>query len=135
MGTLISWTGLDYTYTQRPPGEVYGLAPVSRRTCFPATISIAMCFLAFQEDALGIRDRHIIGVRQSSSGGLIILILNLPSRGAGRFIEEILTECTEEEKAKIVGGNASRDLSISIRWRGIPRHCTVLGCAMTAVLR
>ena len=64
-------------------------------------------FLGVQEDALGIKMRDIIGVDTLQWGS------DYP-HGASTFprsqqiLEEILVDCTEEEKAKIVGGNAAR---------------------------
>ena len=64
-------------------------------------------FLGFQEDALGIRLRDIIGVDQLLWGG------DYPHQESTfprsrQIIEEILVDCTEEEKIKIAGGNAAR---------------------------
>ena len=64
-------------------------------------------FLGFQEDALGIKERHIIGVDNLHWGS------DYPHQESTfprtrQILEEILAECTEEEKAKIAGGNATR---------------------------
>jgi predicted TIM-barrel fold metal-dependent hydrolase len=64
-------------------------------------------FLGFQEDALGIRDRHIIGVDSLVWGG------DYPHPESTfpkslEIIEGILADCTDEEKAKIAGGNSAR---------------------------
>ena len=64
-------------------------------------------FLGVQEDALGIKMRDIIGVDTLQWGS------DYP-HGASTFprsreiLEEILADCTAEEKAKIVGGNTAR---------------------------
>ncbi len=64
-------------------------------------------FLGFQEDALGIRDRHIIGVDNLLWGS------DYPHQESTfprsrQIIEEILVDCTDEEKAKIAGANSAR---------------------------
>jgi predicted TIM-barrel fold metal-dependent hydrolase len=64
-------------------------------------------FLGFQEDALGIKDRDIIGVDQLLWGA------DYPHQESTfpksrQIIDEVLAECTQEEKAKIVGNNAAR---------------------------
>ena len=64
-------------------------------------------FLSFQEDALGIRDRHLIGVDNLMWGS------DYPHPEctfprSRQVLEEILAECSEAEKAKIAGGNAAR---------------------------
>ena len=64
-------------------------------------------FLSFQADAVGIRLRDIIGVDMLQWGA------DYPHR-EGTFprsreiLGRVLEDCSEEEKAKIVGGNASR---------------------------
>jgi predicted TIM-barrel fold metal-dependent hydrolase len=96
---------LDYTYTQRGPGSArrYRL----KGDALPSDFFHSNVFLGFQEDALGIRDRHIIGVDNLQWGA------DYP-HGESTFprsreiLENILAACTEEEKAKIVGGNAAR---------------------------
>ena len=64
-------------------------------------------FLGFQEDALGIRLRDIIGVDQLQWGADYPHHESTFPRSR-EIIEEILVDCTEEEKAQIVGGNAAR---------------------------
>ena len=64
-------------------------------------------FLGFQQDAKGIRDRHIIGVDNILWGS------DYPHQESTfprsrQILEEILSDCTDEEKAKITGGNAER---------------------------
>ena len=64
-------------------------------------------FVGFQEDALGIKMRDLIGVDQLQWGS------DYP-HGGGTFprsreiLEEILVDCTEDEKARIAGGNVAR---------------------------
>ena len=64
-------------------------------------------FLSFQEDSLGVRDRHIIGVDKLLWGS------DYPHQESTfprsqQILEQILTDCTEDEKAKITGQNAAR---------------------------
>ena len=99
---------LDYNYTQRArdlfkkgywdryPGDM-----------LPSQYFHRNVFLGFQEDALGIQHRHIIGVDNLQWGS------DYPHPEATfprtrQILEDILAGCTEEEKAKIAGGNAAR---------------------------
>ena len=64
-------------------------------------------FVGFQEDALGIRLRDIIGVDNLLWGS------DYPHQESTfprsrQILEEILVDCTDEEKSKIAGGNAAR---------------------------
>ena len=97
---------LDYTYTQRPPGEVYGWHRY-KEDMLPSDYFHRNVFVAFQEDGLGIRDRQIIGVDNLMWGSDYPHFESTFPRSQ-EIIEEILAECTGEEKAKIVGGNAAR---------------------------
>jgi predicted TIM-barrel fold metal-dependent hydrolase len=94
---------LDYNYTQRPVGSSYRF----KGDAFPSDFFHNNVFLGFQEDALGIRDRDIIGVDQLLWGSDYPHFESTFPRSQ-QIIEEILVDCTEEEKAKIVGGNAAR---------------------------
>ena len=64
-------------------------------------------FLSFQEDALGVRDRHIIGV-DSLMWGSDYPHTESTFPKSLEFLTRILADCTEEEKAKISGGNVAR---------------------------
>ena len=64
-------------------------------------------FLSFQEDALGIRDRDLIGVDNLMWGSDYPHVESTFPRSR-QVLEEVLAECTEEQKAKIAGGNAAR---------------------------
>ena len=95
---------IDYAYTQRP----LDWAPYRfREDMLPSDYFHRNVFLSFQEDILGIRDRHIIGVDNLAWGADYPHPESTFPRSR-EIIEEILAECTEEEKAKIVGGNAAR---------------------------
>jgi len=95
---------MDYNYTQRAR-EI-----ASHRftgNALPSDFFHQHVFLSFQEDTMGIRDRHIIGVDNLLWGS------DYPHQESTfpksqQFLEELLADCTEEEKAKIVGGNAAR---------------------------
>ena len=95
---------LDYTYTQRTQGEN---SHRFQEDMLPSDYFHRNVFLSFQEDGLGIRLRDIIGVDQLMWGS------DYP-HPEGTFprsreiLEEILSDCTEEEKAKIAGGNVAR---------------------------
>ncbi|MCE2463523.1 MAG: amidohydrolase family protein, partial [Dehalococcoidia bacterium] len=61
----------------------------------------------FQEDARGIQDRHRIGVDNLMWGS------DYPHQESTfprsrQILDKILSECTEDERAQIAGGNAAR---------------------------
>ncbi len=95
---------IDYNYTQRQ-SEV---APYRfKGDALPSDFFHSNVFVSFQEDALGIRDRDIIGVDQ------LMWASDYPHPESTfprsrEIIEQVLEDCTEEEKAKIVGLNAAR---------------------------
>ena len=64
-------------------------------------------FLSFQEDQMGIRDREIIGV-DSLLWGSDYPHFESTFPKSQEFLGDMLADCTEEEWAKIVGGNAAR---------------------------
>ena len=95
---------MDYTYTQRPPRSFWYRF---KEDMLPSDYFHRNVFLGFQEDALGIRLRDIIGVDNLVWGS------DYPHQESTfprteMILEEILADCTEEEKAKIAGGNAAR---------------------------
>jgi predicted TIM-barrel fold metal-dependent hydrolase len=69
-------------------------------------------FAAFQEDALGIRDRYIIGVDNLLWGSDYPYVESTFPRSR-QIIAEILADCSEEERAKVAGGNAARIYRLS----------------------
>ena len=95
---------LDYNYSQRAVGdESYRF----KSGALPSDFFHSNVFLGFQEDTLGIQLREMIGVDQIMWGS------DYPHQESTfprsrEIIDEILTDCSEEEKAKIVGGNAAR---------------------------
>jgi predicted TIM-barrel fold metal-dependent hydrolase len=105
----LSWvpfflTRLDYTYNQQGFGrEGYRF----KEDMQPSDYFHRNIFLGFQEDELGIRLRDIIGVDNLQWGAdYPHMESTFPKSQA--ILEEILADCTEEEKSKIAGGNAAR---------------------------
>jgi predicted TIM-barrel fold metal-dependent hydrolase len=105
---------LDYTYTDRMPPSADTNQPrqLHHRARFkdgvlPTDYFRSNCFMGFQEDALGIKMRDIIGVDTLQWGADYPHHESTFPRSR-EILENILADCTEEEKAKIVGGNAER---------------------------
>ena len=63
--------------------------------------------MGFQEDALGIQMRHMIGVDTLQWGSDYPHSESTFPRSQ-EILDNILADCTEDEKAQIVGGNAAR---------------------------
>ena len=95
---------MDYMYTQKPQSI--------RRHRFkedmlPSEYFHSNVFISFQEDGLGIRLRNEIGVDNLMWGS------DYPHPASTfpksqEILSEILADCTEEEKAKIVGDNVAK---------------------------
>ena len=96
---------LDYTYTQRGFFGS-GQTPLGEGM-LPSDYFHQNMFAGFQEDALGIRLRDIIGVDNIMWGSDYPHAESTFPRSR-EILEEILRDCTDQEKAKIVGGNAAR---------------------------
>jgi len=94
---------IDYTYTQRVQQDRYRF----KEDMLPSDYIHRNVFFGFQEDALGIRQRDIIGVDNLMWGSDYPHVESTFPRSQ-QIIEEVLADCTEEEKAKIAGGNAAR---------------------------
>jgi predicted TIM-barrel fold metal-dependent hydrolase len=95
---------LDYNYTQRPPsGNWYTF----KEDMLPSDYFHRNVFLGFQEDELGIELRHRIGVDNLLWGSDYPHPESTFPRSR-EIIEEILVDCTDDEKAKIAGGNSAR---------------------------
>ena len=95
---------LDYYYTQTAIGiNSYRY----EEDMLPSDYFRRNVFVGFQEDLSGIRDRHIIGVDLLHWGSDYPHVESTFPRSR-EILEEILMDCTEEEKAKIAGGNAAR---------------------------
>ena len=96
---------LDNTYTQR-----VGPWLTENRLkddLLPSDQFRTNCFLGFQEDALGLRNRDIIGMDTLQWGSDYPHAESTFPRSR-EILEGILIGCTEEEKAKIVGGNCAK---------------------------
>ena len=96
---------LDYNYTQRELefSQEYRF----KGDALPSDFFHSNVFLGFQEDALGIKMRDTIGVDNLQWGADYPHIESTFPKSR-QILEEILADCTEEEKAKIAGGNAAR---------------------------
>ena len=101
---------LDYNYTQRPPtGEWYTF----KGDVLPSDFFHQNVFLSFQDDGLGMRDRHLIGVDKIAWGSDYPHPESTFPRSR-EILEELLVDCTDEEKAKIAGGNIARIYDLSL---------------------
>ena len=95
---------IDYTYDQRGFGrEGYRF----KEDMLPSDYFHRNVFVGFQEDDLGIGLRDMIGVDCLQWGSDYPHMESTFPRSQ-QILEEILVDCTEEEKAKIAGGNAAR---------------------------
>ena len=95
---------IDYSYTERPLKEAFYRF---QEDMLPSNYFHRNVFVGFQEDALGIRLRDIIGVDNLLWGSDYPHVESTFPK-TREILEEILADCTEEEKAKIVAGNATR---------------------------
>ena len=100
---------LDYTYTQRVRNPFWH---TFKEDMLPSDYFHRNVFLSFMEDAQGIRDRHIIGVDNLLWGSDYPHPESTFPRSR-EILKEILVECSEEEKAKIVGENTARIYHLS----------------------
>ena len=95
---------VNFSYNDRAAGRGgYRL----KGDTLPSDVFHSNCFVDFQEDALGIKNRDIIGVDNILWGS------DYPhAEGtwpkSQEFIEKTLAECSEEEKIKLISGNAAR---------------------------
>jgi predicted TIM-barrel fold metal-dependent hydrolase len=91
---------MDYNYDQRARGITGYRFKENMR---PSDFFRRNVFLGFQEDALGIQLRDIIGVDTLQWGS------DYPHQESTfPRSREILADCGEEDKDKIAGGNAAR---------------------------
>ncbi len=95
---------LDYNYTQRAIGDT---SYRFKGDALPSDFFHSNVFLGFQEDDLGIKMRDIIGVDNLMWGSDYPHVESTFPRSR-EIIEKILVDCTDEEKAKIVGENSVR---------------------------
>ena len=96
---------IDFQYTQKPSSIQKGYR--FKGDMVPSDYFHRNVFCGFQEDGLGIQQRDIIGVDNLQWGSDYPHIESTFPRSR-QIIEEVLADCTEEEKAKIAGGNAAR---------------------------
>jgi predicted TIM-barrel fold metal-dependent hydrolase len=94
---------IDYTYTQRVQQERNRF----KEAMLPSDYFHRNVFARFQEDEMAIRDRHTIGVDNLLRGSDYPYVESTFTR-SHQIIEEILKDCTEEEKAEIARCNAAR---------------------------
>ena len=95
---------LHYNYTQRTPGKSWYRY---KENMLPEDYFHRNVFLSFQDDDFGIRVRDVIGVDSILWGSDYPHAESTFPRSM-EIIDEILEGCSEDEKAKIVGGNAAR---------------------------
>ena len=95
---------MDYTYTQRPKLDHWIRF---KDDTLPSDYFRRNVFLGFQDDAAGIQFRHLIGVDTLQWGSDYPHFEGTFPRSR-QVLEELLAECTDEEKAKIAGGNGAR---------------------------
>ena len=96
---------LDYTYTQRPPrGDWYRYAD---RSALPSDFFHRNVFCSFQEDAVGIRERALIGVHSLMWGSDYPHTESTFPRSR-EVTAEILAGVPEHEQDMIVYSNAKR---------------------------
>ena len=97
---------MDYNHTQKPIQD-YAYWRRFNNGMLPSDFFHRNVFLGFQEDGLGIRLRDIIGVDQLQWGSDYPHFESTFPRSR-EILDDILADCTDEERAKIAGGNAAR---------------------------
>ncbi len=100
---------LDYVYTQKAPKRTWHRF---QEDMLPSDYFHRNTFLSFQEDALGVQMRHVIGVDNLLWGS------DYPHQESTfprsrEILDRILADCTDEEQAKIVGGNSVRIFNLN----------------------
>jgi predicted TIM-barrel fold metal-dependent hydrolase len=104
----LSWaphllTTMDYTYRERHEEAIYRFKDGMR----PSDFFHRNVVLSFQEDAIGIRLRDVIGVDNMMWGSDYPHSESTFPRSR-KILAEILAGVPEDEQAKIVGGNTAR---------------------------
>ncbi len=100
---------MDYTYTQETPREDWHRF---KEDMLPSDYFHRNVFAGFQQDGLGVQLRNIIGVDNLMWGSDYPHPESTFPRSR-QILENILADCTEEEKAKITGQNAANVYHIS----------------------
>ena len=102
---------LDYAYTERNPRYTESIRKVGwpkfKDNMLPSDFFHRNVFLSFQADGRGIRERSKIGVEGLMWGSDYPHLESTFPRSK-QFLDDILAGVPEDEKAKIVGGNADR---------------------------
>jgi predicted TIM-barrel fold metal-dependent hydrolase len=116
----LSWvpyvlTNMDYTYRERQGEAIYRFKDAMRPTDFFHRNVV----LSFQEDAIGIRLRDVIGVDNMMWGS------DYPHSESTfpqsrKILGDILAGVPDEERAKIVGGNTARVYRFDLAGTGGP---------------
>ena len=94
----------DFCYTQLAK-ELAGKR--FKSDALPSDFFRSNCFLGFQEDIIGLEQRHRIGV-DTLMWGADYPHLESTFPRSQEILGHILADCPEEDKAKICGGNAAR---------------------------
>ena len=95
---------MDWYYNNAPAG-LHGFRYTDER--MPSDVFHEHVFVDFQEDPLGMRLRDVIGVDNILWGSDYPHVESTWPRSRA-ILDELLADCSEEEKAKIAGGNAAR---------------------------
>ena len=95
---------MDYTYTQRPFRDNWYK---NTEGMLPGDYFRRNVFVSFQEDAAAIRELELIG-SETLCWGSDYPHTETTFPRSRQILDEMLVDCTEEEKANIVGGNAAR---------------------------
>ena len=95
---------MDFNYNDRSArNEIYRF----KEDMFPSDYFHRNVFVGFQEDTMGVKMRDVIGVDKLLWGSDYPHTESTFPRSR-EILEDILSDCTDEEKAKIAGGNAAR---------------------------
>jgi predicted TIM-barrel fold metal-dependent hydrolase len=106
---------MDYTYRERTGEAIYRF----KNAALPSDFFHRNVVLGFQEDAIGIRLRDVIGVDTMMWGS------DYPHSESTfpqsrKILAEILTGVPDDEQAKIVGGNTARVYNFDVTRLTIP---------------
>jgi predicted TIM-barrel fold metal-dependent hydrolase len=94
---------MDYTYTDRPPRGDWHRFPAG---VLPSDYFRTNCFASFQEDAVGIRERDVIGVETLMWGSDYPHTESTFPRSQ-EILRKILADVSAEDARKIVSENAA----------------------------
>jgi predicted TIM-barrel fold metal-dependent hydrolase len=95
---------MDYTYTDRPPRGPWHRFPAG---VLPSDYFHSNCFASFQEDAVGIRERDVIGVEALMWGSDYPHTESTFPRSQ-EILADILRDVSAGDARKIVSENAAR---------------------------